>query len=67
LKFREFLKLALRRFNDAELGMTAASLAFYSLLSMFPMLILLGNLLPLFGFSYDGSPIIWNKSCQSIS
>ena len=54
LKFREFLKLALRRFNDAELGMTAASLAFYSLLSMFPMLILLGNLLPLFGFSYDG-------------
>lgn len=54
VKFREFIKLALRRFGDAELGATAASLAFYSLLSMFPMLILLGNLLPLFGFSYDG-------------
>ncbi|WP_407891665.1 YihY/virulence factor BrkB family protein [Lacticaseibacillus sp. N501-2] len=54
VKLREFLKLAMRRFTDAELGMTAASLAFYTLLSMFPMLILFGNLLPLFGFSYDG-------------
>ncbi|WP_461213549.1 YihY/virulence factor BrkB family protein [Lacticaseibacillus sp. GG6-2] len=54
VKFREFLKLAIRRFGDAELGATAASLAFYSLLSLFPMLILLGNLLPLFGLSYDG-------------
>ncbi|WP_390408544.1 YihY/virulence factor BrkB family protein [Lacticaseibacillus jixiensis] len=54
VKFREFLKLALRRINDAELGPTSAALAFYSLLSLFPMLILFGNLLPLFGFSYDG-------------
>lgn len=54
VKLREFLKLALRRFGDAELGATAASLAFYSLLSLFPMLILLGNLLPVFGLSYDG-------------
>nr|WP_225419448.1 YihY/virulence factor BrkB family protein [Lacticaseibacillus baoqingensis] len=53
VKLREFIKLAMRRIGEAELGATSASLAFYSLLSMFPMLILLGNLLPLFGFKYD--------------
>ncbi|MCI2032924.1 MAG: YihY/virulence factor BrkB family protein [Lactobacillus sp.] len=53
VKLREFIKLAVRRIGDAELGATSASLAFYSLLSMFPMLILLGNLLPVFGLKYD--------------
>lgn len=53
VKFREFLKLAVTRIMAAELGPTSASLAYYALLSLFPMLILAGNLLPVFGLSYD--------------
>lgn len=53
VKFREFVKLAVTRVMAAELGPTSASLAYYALLSLFPMLILAGNLLPLFGLSYD--------------
>ncbi|WP_125704648.1 YihY/virulence factor BrkB family protein [Lacticaseibacillus daqingensis] len=48
------LKLSLRRIGEAELGATSASLAYYALLSLFPMLITAGNLLPLFGLSYNG-------------
>nr|WP_179395787.1 YihY/virulence factor BrkB family protein [Lacticaseibacillus absianus] len=54
LKLKEMLRLAQRRISEAELGATAASLAYYALLSLFPMLITAGNLLPLFGLSYSG-------------
>lgn len=53
VKFREFIKLAARRVMEADLGATSASLAYYALLSLFPMLILAGNLLPVFGLSYN--------------
>lgn len=53
VKFREFLKMAFTRINDAQIGAASASLAYYALLSLFPMLITVGNLLPVFGLSYE--------------
>ncbi|WP_420844375.1 YihY/virulence factor BrkB family protein [Lacticaseibacillus kribbianus] len=47
-------RLVFTRVMAAELGPTSASLAYYTLLSLFPMLITLGNLLPVFGLNYDG-------------
>lgn len=52
-KFRELIKLAFRRIMDAEIGPTAASLAYYALLSLFPILITVGNLLPFFGLRFE--------------
>ncbi|WP_420844680.1 YihY/virulence factor BrkB family protein [Lacticaseibacillus parakribbianus] len=53
-KAKAVLRLIIQRVFAAELGPTSASLAYYTLLSLFPMLITLGNLLPVFGLNYDG-------------
>jgi membrane protein len=47
-KLRTFFKALLRRFNEAEVVNNAIVLAYYLLLSFFPMVMLLGTLLPLF-------------------
>ena len=51
-KRRQLLKITLQRFNDADLGTSAASLAYYALLSLFPMFLVVGNLLPLLNIDY---------------
>ncbi|WP_054777876.1 YihY/virulence factor BrkB family protein [Lacticaseibacillus saniviri] len=51
-KRRALLKLTLKRFNDSEAGTSAASLAYYALLSLFPMLLVVGNLLPYLHLDY---------------
>ncbi len=43
-----FFKIAIQRLDSAELTSTSVIIAFYALLSFFPLLILIGNLLPLF-------------------
>ncbi|WP_420805036.1 YihY/virulence factor BrkB family protein [Lacticaseibacillus brantae] len=52
-KRRELLKLSIKRLNDADLGTSAASLAYYALLSLFPMFLVVGNLLPLLQINYQ--------------
>lgn len=52
IKLGEAIKLMIDRIMDAQIGSMAAALAYYTLLSLFPMFIVFGNLLPVFGFSY---------------
>ncbi|WP_155286490.1 YihY/virulence factor BrkB family protein [Lacticaseibacillus zhaodongensis] len=40
-------------YGDAEVSSRAASVTYYAVLSMFPLLITIGNLLPFFGLRYD--------------
>ena len=47
------LKELLRRFNDHQLQLTGSSLAYFFLLALFPLLILLNALLGLFGFAMN--------------
>ncbi|MYV16368.1 YihY/virulence factor BrkB family protein [Furfurilactobacillus milii] len=46
---KRFFKIFLRRFGNAEVSNSAVILAWYSLLSIFPAVIVIGNLLPIFG------------------
>lgn len=46
---KRFFKIFFGHFNDAEVGNSAVILAWYSLLSIFPAVIVVGNLLPLLG------------------
>ncbi|KRM87397.1 ribonuclease BN-like family protein [Lacticaseibacillus thailandensis DSM 22698 = JCM 13996] len=48
-----FLVRAWRRYSDAEISTRSASVTYYTVLSLFPLLITVGNLLPLFGLSYN--------------
>nr|WP_125757291.1 YihY/virulence factor BrkB family protein [Lacticaseibacillus hegangensis] len=52
IKLREAIKLMVDRVMDAQIGVMSAALAYYTLLSLFPIFIVVGNLLPFFGFSY---------------
>lgn len=47
-KSETFLKALLKRFNEAEVVNNSIVLAYYLLLSFFPLVMLLGTLLPLF-------------------
>lgn len=47
-KIETFLKALLKRFNEAEVVNNSIVLAYYLLLSFFPLVMLLGTLLPLF-------------------
>ncbi|KAF0425299.1 YihY family inner membrane protein [Pediococcus acidilactici] len=47
-KSKTFLKALLRRFNESEVVNNSIVLAYYLLLSFFPLVMLLGTLLPLF-------------------
>ncbi|MFD1393291.1 YihY/virulence factor BrkB family protein [Lacticaseibacillus jixianensis] len=53
IKLREAIKLMYDRIMDAQIGVMSAALAYYTLLSLFPIFIVVGNLLPVFGFSYS--------------
>lgn len=46
-KLRNIVKITLVHFQRAEVGRQAAELAYYILLSLFPVLLALGNLIPL--------------------
>ncbi|MCF6165348.1 Inner membrane protein YihY formerly thought to be RNase [Furfurilactobacillus rossiae] len=48
---KRFFKIFLRRFGNAEVSNSAVILAWYSLLSIFPAVIVIGNLLPIFGIN----------------
>lgn len=52
IKLREAIKLMYDRIMDAQIGVMSAALAYYTLLSLFPIFIVVGNLLPIFGLSY---------------
>lgn len=47
-KSKTFLRALLKRFNESEVVNNSIVLAYYLLLSLFPMVMLLGSLLPLF-------------------
>jgi membrane protein len=50
---REFVKKFLALYKSAELNITSVAVAYYILVSIFPMLLLLANLLPYFQFDID--------------
>ncbi len=52
-KFLRFILIFIKRSKQASLVPSSVSIAFYALLSIFPFLILLGNLLPLFHITPD--------------
>ena len=47
-KIKTFSRALLKRFNDSEVVNNSIVLAYYLLLSFFPMVMLMGSLLPLF-------------------
>lgn len=46
-----YFKISLETFNRADLSMDTAAIAYYSLLSLFPAIIILATILPLFGLT----------------
>lgn len=48
---KRFFRIFLRRFGNAQVSNSAVILAWYSLLSIFPAVIVIGNLLPVFGIN----------------
>jgi len=63
------LKELSRRFNDHQLQLTGSSLAYFFLLALFPLLILLNALLGLFGFAMNDvlisiAPLIPNSAFE---
>ena len=52
-KLRNIVEITLEHFQRAEVGRQAAELAYYVLLSLFPVLLALGNLIPLLPIPTD--------------
>ena len=48
-KFWVFIKLAINRISDSNIGQSAATLAYYTLLSLFPLILFVANALPYLG------------------
>lgn len=48
-KFKQFCELFMKHFMMAQVSASAAVLAYYSLLSIFPAIIIVGNLMPMLG------------------
>lgn len=48
-KFKNFVLLLMRHFTMAQISSSAAMLAYYTLLSIFPAVLVIGNLLPMMG------------------
>lgn len=48
-KVKDFCALFLRHFQMAQISSSAATLAYYTLLSIFPAVLIVGNLLPMLG------------------
>ena len=53
-KMRVFVKLAINRITESNIGQSAAALAYYTLLSLFPLILFVANALPDFGLTYKG-------------
>ncbi len=53
LKLLVVIQRALKRYGQANVSSRAASLTYYTVLSLFPILITAGNLLPVFGLRYE--------------
>ena len=53
-KMRVFIKLAINRITESNIGQSAAALAYYTLLSLFPLILFVANALPYFGLTYKG-------------
>ena len=53
-KMRVFVKLAINRITESNIGQSAAALAYYTLLSLFPLILFVANALPYFGLTYKG-------------
>lgn len=53
-KMRVFVKLAINRITESNIGQSAAALAYYTLLSLFPLILFVANALPYFGLMYKG-------------
>ena len=51
---KRLLAIGKQRFSDAELGNSSVVVAYYLLLSLFPLLIAIGNLLPFFRIDPNG-------------
>lgn len=52
-KFRVFLRLAINRITESNIGQSAAALAYYTLLSLFPLILFVANALPYLGLTYS--------------
>ena len=52
-KFWVFIKLAINRISDSNIGQSAAALAYYTLLSLFPLILFVANALPYLGLKYS--------------
>lgn len=50
---RLFIQTSMNRFKSAEIGPSAAAIAYYLLLSLFPLLIAIGNMLPYLNMDPD--------------
>lgn len=50
-KLKTFAKILLRHFTMAQLSSSAAVLAYYTLLSIFPAVLVIGNMLPMIGLN----------------
>lgn len=50
-KMKRFFALLMRHFQMAQLSSSAAMLAYYTLLSVFPAVLVIGNLLPMMGIN----------------
>lgn len=48
-KMKRFIALLMEHFQMAQLSSSAAVLAYYTLLSIFPAVLVIGNLLPMMG------------------
>lgn len=48
-KFKTFVKILMNHFTMAQISSSAAVLAYYTLLSIFPAVLVVGNLLPMIG------------------
>ncbi|WDF83462.1 YihY/virulence factor BrkB family protein [Lacticaseibacillus pabuli] len=52
-KFAMFVQRFIQRYTRSEISTRAASVTYYGVLSMFPIFITVGNLLPVFGLRYE--------------
>ena len=52
-KLKTFIDLIAVRMQNSEIGVTSSVVAYYLLLSFFPLLIAVGNILPLFHFNQN--------------
>lgn len=51
-KFWVFVRLAMNRVAESNIGQSAAAIAYYALLSLFPLILFVANALPYLGLTY---------------